>query len=142
MPILNYTTKIESYKTITQIQQILSKKGASKMIIDNDPAGNPISLTFCLTWNGVLTGYCLPCNFKGVLQSMKKSNKVTRKLCTDEQALRVGWRIVKTWTESQLALVEAELATIQELFLPYALTKGGTTLYKMLESDNHLLLTN
>jgi hypothetical protein len=141
MPILNYTTKVDAYKTITEIQQILAKRSAKKMIIDNDMKGNPIALTFCIDWNGMLTAFQLPCNFEGVLKAMKKG-KVPKSLCTEEQALRVGWRIVKDWIEAQMAIVEAELATLPEVFLPYAVTKNGSTLYKHLQEDKGLLLTN
>ena len=139
MPILNYTTKIDSYKTISEIQQALSKAGVNKMIIDNEN-GLPISLTFQINWHDSKLYFCLPCNFLGVKNSMSKSSKVSRNLCTDEQALRVGWRIIKDWVLAQLAIVEAELATLAEVFFPYALTKSGNTLYKMLEKDSGLLL--
>lgn len=140
MPILNYTTKIDSYKTITEIQQILSRHGATKMIVDNDGAGMPVALTFCVNWNGNLAAFSLPCNFEGVLKSMKKNKKVPRSRCTEDQALRTGWRIVKDWVEAQMAIIEAELATMPEVFLPYAVTKSGTTLFKHIEQDNTLLL--
>jgi hypothetical protein len=140
MPILNYTTKIDSFKTITEIQQMLAKSGANKCVIDNDSNGNPVSLTFCINWNGIMTAFALPCNFEGVLRAMKKSSKVARSLCTEEQALRVGWRIVKDWVEAQLAIVEAQLSTIAEVFLPYVITKNGTTLYNYLQEDKTLLL--
>lgn len=142
MPILNYTTKIDSYKTITEIQQILARNGGKKMIIDNNDAGLPIALTFCVDWHGSPLAFVLPCNFEGVLKAMKKSSKVPRSLCTEEQALRVGWRIVKDWVEAQMAIVEAQLASIAEVFLPYAVTKSGTTLYKHIETDSRLLLSN
>lgn len=143
MAILNYTTKIDSYKTITEIQQILSKGGAKKMIIDNDSNNNPVSLTFCIEWNGVMTAFNLPCNFAGVLKSMSRNKKVPRSLCNEEQALRVGWRILKDWTAAQLAIVESELASLAEVFLPYAVTKNGKTLYKYIQDDNQkLLLSN
>lgn len=142
MPILNYTTKIDSYKTITEIQQRLGKAGATKMIIDNDIKGLPTALTFCIEWHGSPLAFALPCNFEGVLKSMKKSSKVPRSMCTEEQALRTGWRIVKDWVEAQLAIVEAELAGMAEVFLPYAVTKSGTTLYKHIETDSRLLLSN
>jgi hypothetical protein len=142
MPILNYTTKIDSYKTITEIQQILAKGGASKCVIDNDVAGNPVALTFCINWNGMLTAFQLPCNFEGVLRAMKHNKKVPRSFCNEEQALRVGWRIVKDWVEAQLAIVEAQLSSLPEVFLPYAVTKNGTTLFKHLEQDKTLLLPN
>ena len=143
MPILNYTTKIDSYKTITEIQKILAKAGASKMIIDNDNKGNPVALTFCIEWKGVNCAFCLPCNFDGVLRAMTKDKSVSRSSCTEEQALRVGWRILKDWIEAQLAIVNAELATMAEIFLPYVITKDGQTLYNKIEAYKGLfLLTN
>jgi hypothetical protein len=142
MPILNYTTKIDSYKTITEIQQVLAKKGARKMIVDNNENSLPIALTFTIDWHGAPLAFALPCNFEGVLRSMKKSSKVPRSLCTEEQALRVGWRIIKDWVEAQMAIVESELVGVAEVFLPYAVTKSGTTLYKHIETDGRLLLSN
>jgi hypothetical protein len=139
MPILNYTTKIDSYKTISEIQQILSKNGGKKMIIDNNNAGLPIALTFCVDWRGAQLAFALPCNFEGVLKAMKRSSNVPRSLCTEEQALRVGWRIIKDWVAAQMAIVESELASMAEVFLPYAVTKTGTTLYKYIENDSRLL---
>lgn len=140
MPILNYTTKIDSYKTITEIQQCLSKAGANKIIIDNKD-GIPNALTFCINWNGSPVAFALPCNFKGVLRSMQKNSKVPRSMITDEQAIRVSWRILKVWIEAQLAIVESEMVDMAEVFLPYAITKSGSTLYKYLENDNTLLLS-
>lgn len=139
MPILNYTTKIDSYKTVTEIQQLLSKNGANKIIVDNDPNGNPIAITFCLNWNGPVA-FSLPCRFDGVLKSMKKDSKVPRAMKTEEQALRVGWRIIKDWIEAQLAIVKAELASMPEIFLPYAITKKGGTVWEQIQTDSSILL--
>lgn len=140
MPILNYTTQIDAYKTITEIQQILARAGAMKCVIDNDTNGNPVALTFCLNWNNMMTAFALPCNFEGVLKAMQRNKKVPRNRCNEEQALRVGWRIVKDWVEAQLAIVEANLSSMAEVFLPYVVTKSGETLYKYLQGDNTLLL--
>jgi len=139
MAILNYTTQIDSYKTLVEIQKILAKHGATKIVMDNDKQGNPVSLTFCINWSGALTAFCLPCNFVGVLAAMRKG-RAPKKLCTEAQALRVGWRIIKDWIEAQMAIVEAEMATMQEVFLPYAVTKDGTSLYKHIEGNKQLLL--
>lgn len=141
MPILNYSTKIDAYKTITEIQQALSKSGANKIVIDNKN-NLPTALTFCADWNGQMVAFMLPCNFVGVLRAMKKSRKVPNSLCNEEQALRVGWRILKVWIDAQMAIIEAEVASLAEVFLPYAVTKNGTTLFKHIESNNQILLTN
>lgn len=140
MAIKNYTTKIDAYKTISEIQKLLSKSGANKIIIDNDSAGNPIGLTFTIDWNGQQNAYSLPCNFTGVLRSLKKSN-VPKSFQNEEQALRIGWRVILDWVPAQLAFREAEMASLPEIFLPYAVTKNGETLFKYIENNQHILLT-
>lgn len=39
MPILNYTTQISSFKTVAEIQQILVKHGAKRIVQDYDENG-------------------------------------------------------------------------------------------------------
>lgn len=148
MPILNYTTKIDSHKTIMEITQMLSKAGATKIIIDNneDTSGMPTQISFCIRLDNTTLLFALPCNYHGVRSAMNKNKKIPRSMCTDEQAQRVAWRILKDWVAAQLAIVEAEVAALPEVFLPYCVTKDGDTLYKnLIERKNHfnnaLLLT-
>lgn len=140
MAILNYTTQISSEKTIGEIQKCLVKHGASKIVTDY-AEGLPSAVTFCLTLNGSMVAFALPANYEGVLTAMKKDRDVPQRLCTKEQALRVSWRIVKDWVEAQMAIVEAKLADAAEVFLPYAVTKNGTTLYKEIQNNGMLMLT-
>lgn len=49
---------------------------------------------------------------------------------TTEQAARVGWRIIKDWIEAQLALVQTQMVTLDQVFLPYARTNTGETVYQ------------
>lgn len=140
MPILNYTTKVDSAKTIAQITAILVKHGARKIITDYDESKLPIGVTFYIQLNEQPILFALPCNYEGVLAVMKKDKNITRSLCTKEQALRVSWRILKDWIEAQLAIIEAGLATLPEVMLPYAVTKNGQTLYQRIQGDQTLLL--
>ncbi|PRY90605.1 hypothetical protein [Mongoliibacter ruber] len=139
MAILNYTTKIDSIKTIGEIQKILVAHGANKIVCDYED-GIPIAVTFCLIVNDQMTVYSLPANYSGVLRAMEKNKKVPRNLCTKEQAIKVSWRIVKDWVEAQVAIVEAEVAAMAEVFLPYTVTKSGNTLYKEIEKGGFKLL--
>ena len=139
MPILNYTTQISFEKTIMEIQKILVEHGATKIITDYEDQ-LPKTITFCLNLDENIVGFVLPANYLGVLRAMKKNQKVARRLCTEEQALRVSWRIIKVWIEAQVALVQADLAEMAEVFLPYAITKTGKTLYKEIEKTGMLLL--
>lgn len=141
MAILNYTTSIACEKTIMEIQKCLVMHGATKIVTDYTDQ-IPTALTFCLILNDNLTAFSLPANYSGVLRSMRNNPKVPRRLITDEQALKVSWRIIKNWVEAQMAIVEAQLADVAEVFLPYAITKNGTTLYKEIESNGMLMLKN
>lgn len=139
MAILNYTTSIDCEKSISEIQKCLVKHGAHKIVTDY-LNGLPSAVTFCLTLNGSMVGFSLPANYSGVLKAMKNDRKVPRSKCTDEQAQKVAWRIVKDWVEAQMAIVEAQLAEMAEVFLPYAITKNGTTLYKEVQGNGMLML--
>lgn len=139
MAILNYTTSITCEKTIMEIQKCLVKHGATKIVTDYTDQ-IPTAVTFCLILNDKLVAFSLPANYSGVLKSMQNDPKVPKRLNTDEQALKVSWRIIKNWVEAQMAIVEAQLADIAEVFLPYAITKSGTTLYKEIESNGMLMI--
>jgi hypothetical protein len=122
-----------------EIQQVLVQQGATKIVTDYD-YGIPKALTFGLMMNGNLVAFSLPANYNGVLKAMKNDGKVPKRLLTEEQALKVSWRIILTWVKAQMALVEAELADVAEVFLPYAVTKNGGTLYNEIEASGMLLL--
>jgi hypothetical protein len=139
MAILNYTTSISSEKSIGEIQKCLVKHGAHKIVTDYKN-GSPSAVTFCLTLNGNLIAFALPANYIGVLNAMKNDKKIPRSKCTEDQSQRVAWRIVKDWVEAQMAIVEAQLADITEVFLPYAITKNGSTVYQEVKDNGMLML--
>ena len=140
MAILNYTTSISFEKTIGEIQKCLVSHGATKIVTDYKE-NLPCAITFCLMISDQMVAFSLPANYAGVLQAMKNDKKVPYRLCTDEQAIRVSWRIVKDWVEAQMAIVEAKLADIGEVFLPYAITKSGQTMYNEIKSNGMKMLS-
>ncbi len=139
MAILNYTTSIKSEKTIMEIQQILSKHGAMKIVVDYED-GLAVGVTFGIMYKNQPVAFSLPAKYNGVLNAMKKDKKVPKRFCNEEQAIRVSWRIVKDWVEAQMALVQADLADVCEVFLPYAVTNQGKTLYETMETGELKLL--
>ena len=50
-----------------------------------------------------------------------------------EQARRTAWRILKDWVEAQLALIASEMVRLDEVFLPYARTRSGMSVYEALQ---------
>jgi hypothetical protein len=139
---LNYSTKVSCEKTISEIQKILVSHGAHKITTDY-LNNSPSAVTFCLTLNGRLVAFSLPANHKGVMRVLQNDPKARARLgkqISEDQAQRVAWRIVKDWVEAQMAIVEAELAEMAEVFLPYAITKNGNTLYKEVQEKGILML--
>lgn len=136
MAILNYTTKINAQSTILEIQKILVSHGAKKITIDYDGAV-PCAVSFSILLKDRFIQYALPCNYSGVLKAMKNQKVKTRRGATlEDQAVRVSWRIVKDWIESQMALIEANLAELPQVFLPYAKAQDGSTLYEYIKNSD------
>jgi len=134
MAILNYTSKISSEQSISEIQKILVRKGASKITTDYTD-GIPTNLTFVLSIHDNVAFYSLPCRIDGVYKSIGKikNNTIRPWMKTRDQAANVAWRILKDWVEAQMALIDAELAELPEVFLPYTITRGGETLYQYIK---------
>lgn len=139
MPLLNYTTSIAPQKTVMEIQAMLAKAGADAVMANYDQDGNVIALSFSLSLEGQKMSFKLPTDWKPVYETLKRQN-VTRKLQTPEQALRVAWRITKHWVEAQLAIIETKMVTAPQVFLPYAVTKDGSTMYEYIATHSDLLL--
>ena len=130
MPILNYTTTISAFKTANEIESILARHGAKytqKESRDNEVVA---LMFFAETPYGDIP-IRLPIQTQAVLNVMRKQ-RVPKRYQTYEHANKVAWRIVKDWVKSQMALLETEMVTLTEIFLPYAITKEGKTFYQVL----------
>lgn len=139
MPILNYTTKIAVARTVGQIQGILASAGAQSISIDYDEQGQPTAVTFLITVQEQLVNFRLPSRWHGVWAALKNDPNVPKRFKTEEQARRVAWRIVKDWVEAQLAIIEAGLAELAEVFLPYAVNpQSGQTLFQEFQANRLL----
>ena len=135
MPLLNYTTKVNVYTTLGEIQGQLVKHGAKKIMQDYDDDGRIMALTFMINTPVGPRGIRLPANVDAVHRVLTKQ-KVK---CDREQAERVAWRIVKDWVEAQMAILESEMVQMDEIFLPYMVSNNGKTLFEEYR-NNQLLL--
>lgn len=135
VPILNYTTKVDVYTTIGQIQGALVKHGAKKIVQDYDDKGQILALAFMIDTPVGQRGIRLPANVDAV-QKVLTRQKVK---CDREQAERVAWRIVKDWVEAQMAILESEMVQMDEIFLPYMVNDRGQTVFAAYR-DNQLRL--
>lgn len=139
MPILNYTTKISSQKTISEISSILASHGARAISVDYDDSGQPMGLVFLIEASGVNLNFRLPSRHQGIYKLLCDDPKVPKRLKDEGQARRVAWRIVKDWVEAQVAIIDAGLAELPEVFLPYVVMRDGQTLYSSAARSNFRL---
>ncbi len=126
MPILNYTTKISPFTTVGEIQAMLVKHGAKKIVQDFDSNGRIVSLSFLIDTPQGQRAVLLPAKTQNVFHVLK-NQKVK---CDYDQAERVAWRIVKDWCAAQMAILESEMVEIDEIFLPYMINETGKTLFE------------
>jgi hypothetical protein len=142
MAILNYTTSISTEKTAAEIQKALAMAKALAVLCEYDEKGVMSAMSFRLATNYGVVCFRLPANISGVYKRLTEDNKVPKRLKTRQQAARVAWRIVKDWVEAQLAIVEAGMAEMTEVFLPYAQNKNGQTMYEAVKEGGLKMLTD
>lgn len=149
-----YTTSIDASKTIVEIQENLVRHGAKSVMANYTNDGTIESLSFMImTPEKKIMSIRLPCDPKPVFQVLKKQAegiytdpitkklvKILKKYVTEPQALRVAWRIVKYWIEAQMALLETQMVKMEQIFLPYAVVKGGKTLFESMRHEGFTLL--
>lgn len=133
MSILNYTTKIPAAKTVSEVQALLASHGASRVAIDYE-GGIASGVTFALVTPHGPRVFTLPVDVDAMhrlLGGRKPSGGISLAVFRSrEQAERVAWRVIKDWLAAQLTLVQAEMAALDQVMLPYLhIEQSGRTLY-------------
>jgi hypothetical protein len=131
----NYTSSVPVAKTVSRIEEVIAKSGASGITKDYE-AGHLTALCFHISLpNGKLVTIRLPANTEAVQQAMLKNVKRQRagtRAKIMEQAERTAWKLMQDWVEIQLSLIEMQQAEWLQVFLPY-IWDGKQTLYTMLK---------
>ena len=140
MAILNYTTTVDSFKTVSEIEYILMKHKA-KSIMKNYDGESITGLSFLIDTGSRQIPVRLPVRVDECLEVLKREKEKGMKniKATREQAERVAWRILKDWVEAQMALLDIQMVRFEEIFLPYIETQTGQTIYERLEERQFLL---
>lgn len=139
MPLANYTTKVPVVRSVALIQELLARAKAKSVMLDFD-AMEPSAVSFCLIVDGMQIGFRLPCNWRGVLATMRKDSSISGRLKCDEQAKRVAWRTAHDWLRAQLAMVEVGSAALDQMMMSHAITLTGETLYERIKASKFELL--
>ena len=126
MPIKNYTTKVDVYTSLGEIQGALARNGANKIMVDYDGQGNPVGVIFSIMTPDGPSGFMLPANIDGVMEAFRR-----QKVKVDSaQARRTSWRNIRDWVLAQMAFIEAGNVQVEEVFLPYLTDGRGRTLFQ------------
>lgn len=145
MAIKNFTTDVPVNRTVSEIHLMLADHGAKRILFDYGDDGKVNAISFTISTPYGEQAIKLPANaerVRAVLHEQKNSTKSRSRTPIDdsqEQADRVAWRIVKDWLAAQLAILETEMVTVQQVFLPYFINNKGETLYEVYASGNLLI---
>jgi hypothetical protein len=140
--ILNYTTQIEVERTLMEISRILTQHGATAILTEFDSEGEVAALSFRVRVDDREVAFRLPADWRPILTLLERDQKVPKKSKVKAQAIRVAWRIIKDWTEAQMALIETQMVTMEQVFLPYAIADDGQTVYEHLRAHQLALPAN
>ena len=144
MAIKNYTTKIPASRTVGEIQEMLASHNAQHIGLDYQNK-KVAAVTFEVVVGELTLRYLLPCRWQQI-HRLLKDDQAAQKVMRgkgisfgEEHCRAVGWRIVRDWLDAQLSLIEAEMADIKEVMLPYMLAHDGRTAYEVLGGGQLLL---
>lgn len=134
MPIKNYTTDIAVGKSMGEVIGALSRRGVARISTIFNEEGDPAGIAFTMKTEYGLREFELPVRVEGVLAAMRRDGVAKAKL-THEHAAKVAWRIAKDWLEAQAALIDAGLADLDEVMLPYMIANDGRTAFQVMKGQ-------
>lgn len=140
MAILNYTTTVDAFKTVSEIEYILMKHKA-KSIMKEYSSEQIVGLSFLIDTGRQQIPVKLPVKIAECYEILKreKQNGSRNVKATMDQAERTAWRILKDWVAAQMALLDIEMVKFEEIFLPYIVDTSGRTMFERLEQQQFLI---
>ncbi|HTN58952.1 MAG TPA: hypothetical protein VL043_11850 [Protaetiibacter sp.] len=145
---LNYTTTIAVEKTVGEVTRMLAKAGAASVSTHYDSDSTAVGIGFIVNTPHGPREFRLPVNVPGVhLALVEMTKKGTSRMSravmhSTLHAERVAWRVAKDWLEAQLAIIEAGMAALDQVMLPYLVTDpDGRTLYDRYRASEKAAIT-
>ena len=119
----------------SEIEKCLTTHGAKQIVRDFDGQGKVTAIAFVIeTSRGSMT-VKLPARFDRVEAIFKEQGFHYK----PEQPYRTAWATIRDWVTAQMAILDWEMVKIEEIFLPYMVTKTGQTFFEMAENNGFLL---
>lgn len=141
-PLLDYTTSVPVSRTVAQVQAKLVEHGARAVMMEYDDQGRIKALAFNVKMPNRELPIRLPIDATATLRVLERqayNREIPARYAKEEHAYRVAWRIIKDWVEAQMSLLETEMVRMEEIFLPYVITKSGQTIYQVMAEKQFLL---
>jgi hypothetical protein len=145
MNIRNYTSNIDSAKSISLIEKSLVEVGAIK--ISKDYKDGKISgILFQIIINQQPLIFKLPSRSETIYKLFSEQIKKPRKHTLDtirDQSERTAWKLLYEWVQIQISMIRLEQIEILEVFLPYVYNiQTEKTLFEKIKESNFKLLSN
>ncbi len=139
----NYSSSIPINRIFDKLQKTLVEHGARHIVFDYGDDGKIYGMTFVIETAGRTIPIKLPARVDKAQALLKRQYNEglikTRKVLEPEQAYRVAWRNILDWVTAQMALLDIEMARIEEIFLPYMADQMGRTFFEKMEDRGFLL---
>lgn len=128
----NYSTTLSADQTLAQVQRLLARFGVRRQQVTYDEDATPSGLTFEIPTGFGVRAVILPVRIDGVAAALRNDKRTTAAQRSRKHAVRVAWRVAFDWLSAQLALVEAGMFTLDEVFLSQLLAdEHDRTVYEV-----------
>ena len=137
------TTAVPADKTAIEIEEMLRKHGCDKIAKEYE-SGRIKAIFFQMNTAEGNMPFKLPVNVDPIYTLMLAEKTAMRKYAyripsdiqakIHAQAERTAWRIIAWWLKSQLALIQTDMVSTVEVFLPYMLMEEDQTFFQHIQS--------
>ncbi len=139
MTLANSTTTVAAEKSVGEIVAILAKHGASAIMMNYGLNQEVVAVSWKVRMPDGEIPFTLPADVEAVYKVLNRQHSRGR-YPTMDRARDVAWRILKDWVRAQMALVDTQMVSLPQVFLPY--TRVGPqlsdTLYAYLNDTGRL----
>ena len=141
-------TQVKAEKSAAEIEDMLQTHGADK-IAKTFESNRIKAIYFQIQTSDANMPFTLPVNVDAVYQILRDKKLASPRVWSLDkaaeqkiynQAERTAWRIIWHWLKSQLALIQTQMVTVTQVFLPYMLVAENVTLYEQLTNNGFAAL--
>lgn len=151
MSIFMESTDISPERTVGEIQAVLARNGADAILMEyTDRAVKAVSFKYKV--GADVVPFRLPCRWEAITKTLRTRGRISdsdwnnaapfyrkRREAIEAKARRVAWRQILRWIEAQLALVETNMVTLEEVFMPYVQISATQTLFDKMSANGFQL---